>query len=56
MQKPTKQGQKGSTTSGVTGETTLTGEKPDHQRKRDTKRKRTTRKVWVVVKRDVKDD
>ena len=43
-EKPTKKVQKGSTTAGVAGATTLTGSKPAHQRKWKTKRKGTTRK------------
>ena len=55
MHKQTKKFQKGSTNFGVAGATTITGEKPDHQRKRGINKKITTRKVWVATKRDVND-
>ena len=44
MIKPTKQGQRGITNVGITGATTLIGEKPTFQRNRDIKMKHTTRK------------
>ena len=53
--KLTKKGQKESSTAGVAGEMSLTGEKNAQQRKRYIKRKRTTRKGWVAVKRDAND-
>ena len=55
MHKPTNKGQKGSTTAGVAGETTLTGEKPARKRKRDTNMEHSTRKYWAGVKRDMND-
>ena len=50
-----KQVQRRNTTAGAAEATTLTGEKPYHQRKRDTKMTHTTRKEWAILKRSVCD-
>ena len=55
MRKPTRQGQKESTTDRVAGATTLTGAKPSQLVKRDTKRKSSIKKGWVAVKSHVND-